>query len=142
VLDNSEFILSKLQAAIASTKSIDLGTTLISAILGLLTVILALGTVLPSSVSLRLLLVVATVVAVFFSYWEIRRLLRNRNQRLKILREWDEEVFFARTKVDLLEQDRVRKILDLIQSIEDAHMPPSTNSWYEQIDNEFMRILK
>ena len=142
MLDNSEFILSKLQAAIASTKSIDLGTTLISAILGLLTVILALGTVLPSSVSLRLLLVVATVVAVFFSYWEIRRLLRNRNQRLKILREWDEEVFFARTKVDLLEQDRVRKILDLIQSIEDAHMPPSTNSWYEQIDNEFMRILK
>ena len=141
-MDNSEFILSKLEAAIASAKSIDLGTTLISAILGLLTVILALGTVLPSSVSLRLLLVVATVVAVFFSYWEIRRLLRNRNQRLKILREWDEEVFFARTKVDLLEQDRVRKILDLIQSIEDAHMPPSTNSWYEQIDNEFMRILK
>ncbi|HYB03962.1 MAG TPA: hypothetical protein VED17_05850, partial [Nitrososphaerales archaeon] len=69
-------------------------------------------------------------------------LLRNRNQRLKILREWDEEVFFPRTKVDLLEEDRVRKILDLIQSIEDAHMPPSTNSWYEQIDNEFMRILK
>jgi len=141
-LENSEFILSKLEAAITSAKSIDLGTTLISAILGLLTVILALGTVLPASVTLRLLLVVATIAAVLFSSWEIRSLLRNRNRRLKILREWDGEVFFARTKVDLLEPDKIRKVLDLIQSIEDAHMPPSSNSWYEQIDNEFMKLLK
>ena len=119
-----------------------MGTTLISAILGLLTVILALGAVLPASVPLRLLLVVGTIAAVLFSYWEIRRLLRNRNQRLKILRKWDKEVFFARTKVDLIEQEKVGKILDLIQSIEDAHMPPSSNSWYSQIDNEFMSMLK
>ena len=141
-MDNSEFIISKLEAAIASAKSYDLGTTLITGILGLLTVILALGTILPASLPLRLLLVVATVAAVLFSYWEIRRLIRNRNQRLKMLREWSEEVFFARTKVDLLDQGKIRKILDLIQSIEDAHMPPSSNSWYEEINDEFMSMLK
>ena len=143
-MDNSEFILSKLDAALDTVKRYDLGALLISGILGLATVILALGAILPASLlaSLRFMLVIATIAAVLLSYWEIRRLVLNRNQRLKILRKWEEEVFFARTRVDLLEQDKVGKMLDLIRSIEDAHTPPSSSSRYEQIDSEFMSLLK
>ena len=143
-MDNSEFILSKLDAALDTVKRYDLGALLISGILGLATVILALGAILPPSIlaSLRLLLVIATIAGVLLSYWEIRRLVLNRNQRLEILRKWQKQLFFARTRVDLLEQDKVGKMLDLIQSMEDAHTPPSSNSRYEQIDNEFMSMLR
>jgi len=143
-LDISEFLLSKIGAAQDVVKRYDLGSLLISGILGLVAVILALSAILPPSIlaSLRLLLLVATIAAVFLSYWEIRRLVLNRNQRLKILRNWEKAVFFGKRQVDLLEPDKVGKMLDLIQSIEDAHTPPSDNLRYQQIDNEFMNMLK
>lgn len=141
-LNNSEFILSKLEAAIASAKSIDLGDTLISGILGLVTVFLALAAILPPSVLgfIRLMLLVASGTAVFILYWVVRRLIRSRKARLGILRKWQEEVFFAGTQVDLLERGKVRKMFDIIQLIEDARM--SSTSRYAQLDIEFMNMLK
>ncbi len=141
-MNNSEFILSKLEAAIASVKAIDLGAVVISAILGLLTVFLALATILPPSilVFIRYLLLIATTATVLVSYWVLRRLVRNRKTRLEILRKWEEETFFARAQLDLLEQEKVRKVLDLIQSIEDTKISNTTR--YEQLDIEFTSILK
>lgn len=141
-LNNSEFILSKLEAAIASVKSIDLGDTLISGILGLVTVFLAVAAILPPSVLgfIRLMLLVASGTAVFILYWVVRRLIRSRKARLGILRKWQEEVFFAGTQVDLLERGKVRKMFDIIQLIEDARM--SSTSRYAQLDIEFMNMLK
>ena len=141
-LDNSEFVLSKLEAVIASVKSLDLGAVLISGTLGLVTVFLALAAILPPSILglIRFLLLVATAATMLLSYWEIRRLVENRKERLRILRKWQGEVFFARAQVDLFEQGKVRKMVDLIQSIEDERL--SGNPRYRQLDIEFMNMLK
>jgi hypothetical protein len=74
-MDSSEFVLSKLDSALASAKSIDLGAVLVSGILGLVTVLLALAAILPPSIlgTIRFLLVLATVATVLLSYWRIRR---------------------------------------------------------------------
>lgn len=141
LLDNNEFVLSKLQEAIDSARSLDLGDTLISSILGLLTVFLALGTILPPSIVgfIRFLLLIATGFAMLILYFVVRRLITNRRMRLKILRKWQADTFFARAQVDLLEQNKVRKMLDLIQSVEEAR---TITLRYSQFDVEFMNLLK
>lgn len=140
-MDNNEFVLSKLQEAIDSARSLDLGDTLISSILGLLTVFLALGTILPPSIVgfIRFLLLIATGFAMLILYFVVRRLITNRRMRLKILRKWQADTFFARAQVDLLEQNKVRKMLDLIQSVEEAR---TITLRYSQFDVEFMNLLK
>lgn len=140
-MDNNEFVLSKLEEAIGSAKSLDLGDTLISSILGLLTVFLALGTILPPSIVgfIRFLLLIATGFAMLILYLVVRRLIKNRRLRLKILRKWQIETFFAKAQVDLLEQSKVRKMLDLIQSVEDGG---TITLRYSQLDIEFMNLLK
>lgn len=141
-MDNTEFVLSNLDAAIDSAKSIDLGDAIISLILGLLTALLALGTILPPSILgfIRVLLLVAAGATVFFLYWVIQRLIRHRRLRLKVLRKWQQESFFARSNINSFEQTRIRKMLDLIQSVEDTKTLEKTR--YIQLDAEFMNLLK
>ena len=143
-MDNSEFVLSKLEAAIASVKGIDLGAVLVSGILGLVTVVLALAAILPPSILIliRFLLLLATVVAVLLAYLGIRQLVQNRSERLGILRKWHEEIFFARTRVDSFEEGKIRKMVDFIQSIEDMHFSKPSNPRYKQLDIEFMKMLE
>ena len=143
-MNNSEFVLSKLEAAIASVKSIDLGAVLVSGILGFATVVLALAAILPPSilVFIRFLLLLATVAAVLLSYWRIRQLVQNRSKRLGILRKWQEEIFFARTRIDSFEQDKIRKMVDFIQSIEDMHFSKPSDPRYKRLEIEFMKMLE
>ena len=141
-MDNSEFILSKLDAAIVSARSIDLGSFLTSGVLGLASVFLALAAVLPPSFLgyIRFLLFFATGTTILLLYWVIRHLSRNRRARLGILRKWHQEIFFAKAHVDSLEEGKVRKMIELIHSMEDTSM--SRNPQYRQFDIEFMNILK
>lgn len=141
-MDNSEFILSKLDTAIATARSIDLGSFLTSVIFGLATVLLALAAILPTSFlsSVRILLLAATGATIILLYWALRRLVRSRAKRLGILRRWHEEVFFARERVDSLGQVEMRRMIDLIQFMEDTHF--SSGPQYDRTDTEFMNMLK
>jgi hypothetical protein len=143
-MENSEFVLSKLEAAVGSVKSIDLGAVLVSGILGLVTVMLALAAIFPLSILglIRVVLLLATVATVFFSYWRIRQLIWSRSARLGILRKWQEEVFFAGTQLDSSEQDKIRKMGELIHSIEDMHFSKPKDPLFRQLDNEFMGLLE
>lgn len=141
-MDNSDFILSKLDTAIASARSIDLGSFLTSVIFGLATVLLALAAILPTSflAFVRILLLVATGATILVLYWVLRRLVRSRAKRLGILRKWHEEVFFSRDRVDSLGQPEMRKLIELVQFIEDTHF--SSSPRYDRVDTEFMSMLK
>jgi hypothetical protein len=141
-LDNSEFLLSKLDTAITSARSIDLASSLTSGVLGLASVFLALATVLPTSDLgyVRFFLFFSTGVTVLLLYWLIRRFARNRRARLDILRKWQKEAFLARAYVDSLTAEKVSRIVELIQCMEDASI--SRFPRYEQPDNEFMSMLK
>jgi len=140
-LDNSEFVLSELDAAIISARGIDLISFIASGVVGLASLTLALATVIPATllVLVRLLLLISTGVTVVFLFWLIRRLMRNRKSRLGLLRKWQQETFLARKYVDSLSGEKVRRMVELIQSLEDADV--SRNPKYHQFDTEFMKML-
>jgi hypothetical protein len=141
-LDNSEFLLSKLETAVTSARSLDLASFLTSVVLGLASVFLALATVLPASDLgyVRFLLFFSTGVVVVLLYWLIRRLARNRRTRLTLLRKWQKEAFLAREYVDSFTGEKVTRMVELIQSMEDISI--SSSPQYGQFDNEFKSMLK
>jgi hypothetical protein len=141
-LDNNDFLFSTLDTAITSAHSIDLFSSLTSLILALASVALALATVLPTSQlsSVRALLILSTGVAVLLLYWLVRRLTRNRRTRLAILRRWQREAFLANQHVDSLPREKVTRMVELIQAMEDISI--SRNPHYEVFDDEFRSALK
>jgi hypothetical protein len=108
-LDNSEFVLSKLDTAIISARSIDLISFATSGIIGLASLFLALATVISASYlgPIRFLLFISTGMTLVFLYWLLRRLRRNRRTRLDLLRKWQKETFLAKEYVDSLAGDMV-----------------------------------
>ncbi len=141
-MDNTEFILSKLDSAIVSAKNIDLGSSIISAILGLASIFLALAAILPPSVLglFRFLLLFATGVTVLLLYLSVRNLSKNRKARLRILRKWHQEIFFEKTQVNESDQAKMKRLVELIHLMEDNSI--ARNPHYEQLDSEFMNLLK
>lgn len=139
-MDNTDFILSKLESAIVSAKNIDLGSTVISAILGLASILLALAAILPPSVLgiFRFLLIIATGVTVLVLYFSVRNLSRNRKTRLGILRKWHQEIFFEKTRVNELDPAKMKKLVELIHLMEDNSI--ARNPHYEKLDSEFMKL--
>jgi hypothetical protein len=69
-------------------------------------------------------------------------MVQSREDRLGILRKWQEEVFFARTRVNSFEQGKIRRMVDLIQSIEDMHFSKPSDPRHKQLDIEFMKVLE
>ena len=140
VLDASEFVLSKLDTAIVSVRGIELISFASTAGLGLLTILLALAGVLPSSglVFVRgLLLGFAALLGVGL-YSILRRLRRNRRTRLELLRNWQMEAFLRRETVDSLGDEKVRRLIELIQLVEDTDV---TRTPHHQYDRDFMAII-
>ena len=139
-LDAGEFVLSELEAAIKSVRSIELISFADTGGLAILSLLLALAGVLSSS-SLELvrglLLGLAAIVGVAF-YWLLRRLSRNRRTRLDLLRKWQMEVFLRRGTVDSLGDEKVRRLIELIQLVEDADV--SRTPQYEY-GSDFMAIV-
>jgi len=141
-LDNTDFILSKLESAIVSAKNIDLGSSIISAILGLASILLALAAILPQSVLgiFRLLLILSTGITVLLLYFSVSNLSKNRKARLRILRKWHQEIFFAKTRVDELAQAKIKRLVELTHLMEDNSI--ARNPHYDRLDGEFMSLLK
>ena len=141
-MDNTDFILSKLESAIVSAKNIDLGSSIISAILGLASILLALAAILPQSVLgiFRLLLILSTGITVLLLYFSVSNLSKNRKARLRILRKWHQEIFFAKTRVDELAQAKIKRLVELTHLMEDNSI--ARNPHYDRLDGEFMSLLK
>jgi len=138
-LDTSEFVLSKLDTAIESVRGIELMSSVYTGGLGIFSLLLALAAVLPSSgLFLRgLLLAFALLVGITF-YWLLRRLRRNRRTRLELLRKWHMEVFLRRETVDSLRDENVRRMIEIVQRVEDTDVSRTPNLEY---DRDFMAII-
>jgi len=138
-LDTSEFVLSKLDTAIESVRGIELMSSVYTGGLGIFSLLLALAAVLPSSgLFLRgLLLAFALLVGITF-YWLLRRLRRNRRTRLELLRKWHMEVFLRRETVDTLRDENVRRMIEIVQRVEDTDVSRTPNLEY---DRDFMAII-
>ena len=139
-LDTSEFVLSKLDTAIAGVRGIELISSVYTGGLGIFSLLLALGAVLPGSgleFVRGLLLAFAVLVGIAF-YWLLRRLRRNRRTRLELLRKWQMEVFLRRKTVDSLKDENVRRLIELIQLVEDTDVSRTPNLEY---DRDFMAII-
>ena len=138
-MDTSEFVLSKLDTAIESVRGIELMSSVYTGGLGIFSLLLALAAVLPSSgLFLRgLLLAFALLVGITF-YWLLRRLRRNRRTRLELLRKWHMEVFLRRETVDTLRDENVRRMIEIVQRVEDTDVSRTPNLEY---DRDFMAII-
>jgi len=140
VLDVSEFVLSELDNAIASVRGIELISFAYTGGLGTLSILLALAAVLPGSglEFVRVLLFAFAVLAGIAFYWLLRRLSRNRRTRLDLLRKWQMEVFLRRETIDSFGDERVRRLIELIQLVEDTDV--SRTPQYEY-GSDFMAII-
>jgi len=140
VLDTSEFVLSELDTAIASVRGIELISFVYTGGLGIFSLLLALAAVLPGSglEFVRGLLFAFAVLAGIACYWLLRRMRRNRRTRLDLLRKWQMEVFLRRETVDSLRDESVRRLIELIQLVEDTDVSRTPNLEY---DRDFMVII-
>jgi len=139
-LNTSELVLSDLDTAIASVRGIELMSSVYTGGLGIFSLLLALAAVLPGSglESVRgLLLAFAVLVGIAF-YWLLRRLRRNRRTRLELLRKWHMEVFLRRETVDSLKDEGVKRLIELVQLVEDTDVSRTPNLEY---DRDFMAII-
>jgi len=139
-LDTSEFVLSELDTAIASVRGFELMSAVYTGGLAIFSLLLALAAVLPSSVLefVRGLLFAFAVLVGVASYWLLRRLGRNRRTRLELLRKWHMEVFLRRETVDSLRDENVRRLIGLVQLVEDTDVSRTPNLEY---DRDFMAII-
>ena len=139
-MNTSELVLSDLDTAIASVRGIELMSSVYTGGLGIFSLLLALAAVLPGSglESVRgLLLAFAVLVGIAF-YWLLRRLRRNRRTRLELLRKWHMEVFLRRETVDSLKDEGVKRLIELVQLVEDTDVSRTPNLEY---DRDFMAII-
>ena len=140
-LNNSGFILSELDTAITRARGIEVMSWVTTGSLSLASFFLALMAVVPVSALglVRALLLASAVVPVLVLYWTLRRLTRNRKERLQLLRKWQRETFLEREAIDSLGDGSVRRMMELIQLMEDLDVSKSPD--YADIDRDFMTIL-
>jgi type VI protein secretion system component VasK len=140
-VNNSEFVLSSLDTGIARARGIELMSYATTGTLGVASFLLALAAIVPVSSlgSIRVLLLASALIPVVLLYWLIRHLVRNRRTRLELLRKWQRETFVQRGSVDLLSSDKVRRMLELIQIMEDSDSLGTPD--YSSLDKDFMTIL-
>ena len=139
-MDTSEFVMSKLDTAITGVRGIELISSVYTGGLGIFSLLLALAAVLPGSgleFVRGILLAFAVLVGIAF-YWLLRRLRRNRRTRLELLRKWQMEVFLRRETVDSLRDESVRRLIELVQLVEDTDVSRTPNLEY---DRDFMAII-
>ena len=141
-LDNSGFILSELDTAITRARGIELMSLVTTGSLGLATFSLALAAVLPVSGMgfVRPLLLASAVIPVLVLYLVLRHLTRNRRKRLELLRKWQRETFLERGSVNSLEDEKVRRMIELVQLMEDLHVSGTPD--YADLDKDYMMILR
>jgi hypothetical protein len=141
-LDNSGFILSELDTAVTRARGIEVMSWVTTGSLSLASFFLALLAVVPVSALgfVRALLLASAVIPVLVLYWTLRHLTRNRRERLKLLRKWQRETFLERETVDSFEDEKARRMIELIQLMEDLDISKSPD--YADIDRDFMTILK
>jgi len=138
-LDTSEFVLSKLDNAIESVRGIELISSVYTGGLGIFSLLLALAAALPSSgLFVRGLLFAFAVLVGGAFYWLLRRLRKNRRTRLELLRKWHMEVFLRRETVDSLGDENVRRLIEMVQLVEDTDVSRTPNLEY---DRDFMAII-
>jgi len=132
--------MSKLDTAITGVRGIELISSVYTGGLGIFSLLLALAAVLPGSgleFVRGILLAFAVLVGIAF-YWLLRRLRRNRRTRLELLRKWQMEVFLRRETVDSLRDENVRRLIELVQLVEDTDVSRTPNLEY---DRDFMAII-
>lgn len=141
-MDNSGFILSELDTAVTRARGIEVMSWVTTGSLSLASFFLALLAVVPVSALgfVRALLLASAVIPVLVLYWTLRHLTRNRRERLKLLRKWQRETFLERETVDSFEDEKARRMIELIQLMEDLDISKSPD--YADIDRDFMTILK
>ena len=139
--DNSGFILSELDTAITRARGIELMSYVTTGSLGLASFSLALVAVLPASGLgfVRPFLLASAVIPVVVLYWLLRHLARNRRKRLELLQKWQRETFLERGSVDSLEDEKVRRMIELVQLMEDLDISRIPD--YVGLDRDFMTIL-
>jgi hypothetical protein len=139
-LENSEFVLSKLDSAITRARGIELMSYATTGCLGLASFFLALSAVVPVSdlASVRAILLASAVLPILILYWLLRRLTADRKMRLNMLHKWHRETFLNRKKVDSLGGENVRRMLELIQLMEE---PEVSRSHRTNLDKDFMTNL-
>ena len=139
-LENSEFVLSKLDSAITRARGIELMSYATTGCLGLASFFLALAAVVPVSDlgSIRVLLLASAVLPIVTLYWLLRRLTIDRKMRLNMLHKWHAETFLNRKKVDSLEEEKVRRMLELVHLMEE---PDFSRSHRANLDRDFMTNL-
>jgi hypothetical protein len=140
-LDSNEFVLSKLETAVARARSIELISFTATVTLSYASLSVALATVTPvSNLGLiRDLLLGSSVVAVVFLYLFLGRLLRNRRRRLDMLRRWQMEAFLKRKRLDSLPEEKVKRMVELIHLMEDSDITGSPR--FGHFEEEFSKIL-
>ena len=140
-MDTSELVLSELETAIGSVRGIELMSAVYTGGLAIFSLLLALAAVLPGSglEFIRGLLFAFAVLVGLSSYWLLRRLGRNRRTRLELLRKWKMEVFLRRETVDSLRDENVRRVIELVQLVEDTDVSRTPNLEY---DRDFMAIVE
>ena len=139
-MDTSEFVMSKLDTAITGVRGIELISSVYTGGLGIFSLLLALAAVLPGSgleFVRGILFAFAVLVGIAF-YWLLRRLRRNRRTRLELLRKWQMEVFLRRETIDTLRAENVRRLVELLQLVEDTDVSRTPNLEY---DRDFMAII-
>ena len=85
------------------------------------------------------LLLASAVIPLLVLYWVLRHLARNRRKRLELLRKWQRETFLERESVDSLEDEKVRRMIELVQLMEDLDISKIPD--YVDLDRDFMTIL-
>jgi hypothetical protein len=140
-LNNSEFVLSNLDTAITRARGIELISYATTGSLGLASFLLALAAIVPVSSlgSIRVLLLASALIPIAALYWLLRHFARNRRMRLDLLRKWQRETFVERESVDSLKGDGVRRMVELIQLMEDLDSLRTLD--YTSLDRDFMTIL-
>lgn len=140
-LDNSGFILSELDTAITRARGIELMSYATTGGLGLASFSLAVAGVVPVSGLgfVSPLLLASAVIPLLVLYWVLRHLARNRRKRLELLRKWQRETFLERESVDSLEDEKVRRMIELVQLMEDLDISKIPD--YVDLDRDFMTIL-
>ncbi len=108
--------------------------------LGLASFFLALAAIVPVSDlgSVRALLLASAVIPAVGLYWLLRHFEKNRRMRLDLLRKWKRETFLERQSIDSLEGEKVRRMIELVQLMEDMDISRSLD--YAKLDRDFMTI--
>jgi hypothetical protein len=140
-MNNSEFVLSNLETAITRARGIELISYATTGSLGLASFFLAFAAIVPVSSlsSVRTLLLASALIPVVALYWLLRHFAKNRRKRLELLRKWQRETFVERQIVDSLKGEKVRRMVELIQLMEDLDSLRTLD--YSSLDGDFMTIL-